>query len=92
MCPERLTGRTQSATSCSQATLDIWSQTQNRRRCNTRSGHLSATYNDHPIQNTFRQQPTNYSKDTQCYGDIPTPMDETTIWRIIGGNVNSIKP
>jgi hypothetical protein len=92
MCPSRLTGRKQSAPSRSQTTLDIWSQIQNRRRRNNRSGHLSATYNDHPIQNTFRQQPTNYSKDTQCYGDKPTPIDETEIWRIIGGNVNDIKP
>jgi hypothetical protein len=37
------------------------------------------------------QQPTEYSKDTQCYGDIPTPIDETSIWIIIGGNVNGIK-
>jgi hypothetical protein len=92
MCPSRLTGRTQAAPSRSQATLDIWSQIQNRRRRNNRSGHLSETYNDHPIQHTFRQQPTNYSKDTQCYGDIPTPIDETAICRIIRGNVNGIKP
>jgi hypothetical protein len=92
MCPSRPTGRTQAAPSRSQATLDIWSQIQNRRRCNNRSGYLSATYNDHPIQNTLRQQPTKYSKDTQCYGDIPTLIDETAIWRIIGGNVNGIKP
>jgi hypothetical protein len=50
MCPSRLTGRTQAAPSRSQATLDIWSQIQNRRRRNNRSGHLSATYNDHPIK------------------------------------------
>jgi hypothetical protein len=92
MCPSRLTGRTQASPSRSQATLDIWSHIQNRRRRNNRSGHLSATYNDHPIQNTFRQQPTNYSKDTQCYGDIPTQIDETAIWIITGGNVNGIKP
>jgi hypothetical protein len=83
---------TQAAPSRSQATLGIWSQIQNRSRRNNRSGYLSATYNDHPIQNTFRQQPTKYSKDTQCCGDIPTPIDETTIWRIIGGNVNGITP
>jgi hypothetical protein len=50
MCPARPTGRTQSAPSRSQATLDIWSQIQNRRRRNTRRGYFSATYNDHPIQ------------------------------------------
>jgi hypothetical protein len=92
MCPSRLTGRTQAALSRSQATLDIWSQIQNHRCRNNRSGYLLATYNDHPIQNTFRQQPTKYSKDTQCYGDIPTPIDETAIWRFFGGNVNGIKP
>jgi hypothetical protein len=92
MCPSRPTVRTQAFTSCSQATLDIWSQIQNRRLPNNRCGYLSATYNDHPIQNTIRQQPTEYSKDTQCYGDIPTPIDETSIWSIIGGNVNGIKP
>jgi hypothetical protein len=92
MRPSRPTGRTQAAPSRSQATLDIWSHIQNLRRRNNRSGYLSATYNDHPIQNNIRQQPTKYSKDTQCYGDIPTPIDETAIWRIVGDNVNSIKP
>jgi hypothetical protein len=92
MCPSRPMGRTQAAPSRSQATLDIWSQIQNCRRRNNRRGDFSATYNDHPIQNTIIQQPTKYSKDTQCYGDIPTPIDETSIWRIIGGNVNGIKP
>jgi hypothetical protein len=92
MCPSRPTGRTHAAPSRSQATLDIWSQIQNRRRRNNRSGYFSATYNDHLIQNTIIQQPTKYSKDTQCYGDIPTPIGETAIWRIIGGNVNGIKP
>jgi hypothetical protein len=91
MCPSRPTGRTQAAPSRSQATLDIWSQIQNRRRRNIRRGYFSETYNDHPIQNNIIQQPTKYSKDTQCYGDIPTPIDETSIWRIIGGNVNGIK-
>jgi hypothetical protein len=92
MCPSKPTGRTQAAPSRSQATLDIWSQIQNRRRHNNRSGYFSAAYNDHPIQNTIRKQPTKYSKDTQLYGDIPTPIDETAIWRIIRGNVNGIKP
>jgi hypothetical protein len=92
MCPSRPTGRAQAAPSNSQATLDIWSQIQNRRRRNNHSGYLSATYNYHPIQNTIRQQPTKYIRDIQCYGDIPTPIDETAIWRIIGGNVNGIKP
>jgi hypothetical protein len=92
MCPSRPTGRTQAAPSRSQATLDIWPQIQNRRRHNNRRGYFSATYNDHPIQTSNIQQPTEYSKDTQYYGDIPTPIDETSIWRIIGGNVNGIKP
>jgi hypothetical protein len=92
MCPTRPTGRTQAAPSRSQETLDIWSQIQNRRRRNNRRGYFSATYNDHPIQTSNIQQPTEYSKDTQCYRDIPTPIDETSIWRTIGGNVNGIKP
>jgi hypothetical protein len=46
----------------------------------------------HPIKNTIRKQPTKYSNDTQCYGDIPTPINDTAIWRIIGGSVNDIKP
>jgi hypothetical protein len=92
MCPSRPTGRTQAATSRSQATLDIWSQIQNRRRRNNSSGYFSATYNDHPIKNTIIQQPKTYSKDTKCYGYIPTPIDETAIWIIIGGNINGIKP
>jgi uncharacterized protein Veg len=79
MYPSGPTGRTQAAPSHPRATLDIWSQIQNRRRRNNRSGYLSETYNDHPIQNTIRQQTTKYSKDTQYYGDIPTPIDETAI-------------
>jgi hypothetical protein len=71
---------------------DIWSQIQDLRRRNNRRGYHLATYNEYPIQNSNIQQPTEYRKDAQCYGDIPTPIDETSIWRIIGGNVNGIKP
>jgi hypothetical protein len=92
MCPARPTGRTQSAPSRYQATLDIWSQIQDRRHHNNRRGYLSSTYNDYSIQTSNIQQPLEYSKDAQCYGDIRTPIDETSVWRIIGGNVNGIKP
>jgi hypothetical protein len=92
MCLARPPGRTQTAPSRSQATLDIWLQIQDFRRRNNHRGYHSETYNDHPIQTSSIKQPTEYSKDAQCYGDIPTPIEETSIWRIIGGNVNGIKP
>jgi hypothetical protein len=92
MCLARPPGRTHAAPSRSQATLDIWSQIQDRRHRNNRRGYHSATYNDYSIQTSNIQQPTEYSKDAHCYGDIPTPIEETSIWRIIGGNVNGIKP
>jgi hypothetical protein len=92
MCLARPPGRTQAAPSRSQATLDIWSQIQDRRCRNNRRGYHSATCNDYPIQTSNIKQPTEYSKDAHCYGDIPTPIEETSIWRIVGGNVNGIKP
>jgi hypothetical protein len=67
-------------------------QIQDRHHRNNRRGYHSATYNDYRIQTSNIQQPTEYSNDAQCYGDIPTPIEEASIWRIIGGNVNGLNP
>jgi hypothetical protein len=33
-----------------------------------------------------------YSNDAKCYGSVPNPIDPSVTWRIIGGNVNGLRP
>jgi hypothetical protein len=32
------------------------------------------------------------SNDAKCYGSVPTPIDTSERWRIIGVNVNGLRP
>jgi hypothetical protein len=89
------------------ATLDTGGSVQNRRRCILRRGHRSDFYKyNHPttqhildhIQQQTGSQSTKlsdyvgYDDDTQCYGHGPGPVNESEIWRIIGGNSNGLRP
>jgi hypothetical protein len=33
-----------------------------------------------------------YSNNAKCYGSVPIPIDTSKTWRIIGGNVNGLRP
>jgi hypothetical protein len=33
-----------------------------------------------------------YSNDAKCYGSVPALIDPNVTWRVIGGNVNGIRP
>jgi hypothetical protein len=33
-----------------------------------------------------------YGKDTKCYESVPVPIDPNVTWRIIGVNVNGLRP
>jgi hypothetical protein len=33
-----------------------------------------------------------YSNNANCYGSVPTPIDPSVTWRIIGGNMNGLRP
>jgi hypothetical protein len=88
-------GRNSSAPPRTQTTLNEWSQVQDRRRQN-RQGYQSASYSDidpreHTTINNVEATET-YSNDTKCYGSVPAPIGPNVTWRIIGGNVNGIRP
>jgi hypothetical protein len=33
-----------------------------------------------------------YSNNVKCYGRVPTPIDTRETWRIVGGNVDGLRP
>jgi hypothetical protein len=84
-----------SAPTHTQTTLNEWSQVQDRRHQN-RQGYQSAGYFDvypreHAIINNVEATET-YSNDAKFYGSVPAPIDPSVTWRIIGGNVNGLRP
>jgi hypothetical protein len=95
MCVSRITGRNTSAPTRTQTTLNEWSQVQDRRRQN-RQGYQSVSYSDidpreHATINNVEAK-EKYSNDAKCYGSLPSPIYPSVTWRIIGGNVNGIRP
>jgi hypothetical protein len=78
-----------------QMTLNEWTKVQDRRRQN-RQGYQSASYSDiepisHATINNVEATET-YSNDAKCCGSVPTPIDLSVTWRIIGGNMNGLRP
>jgi hypothetical protein len=95
MCVSRITGGNTSAPTRTQMTLNELAKVQDRRRQN-RQGYQSAGYSDiepreHTTINNIEATET-YSNDAKCYGSVPTPIDPSVTWRIIGGNMNGLKP
>jgi hypothetical protein len=78
-----------------QRTLSTWSQLQARRR-ESRQGYQSVRYSDNAtLDQEVNNNPSHtddYSHDAKCYGSFPSPIDTSETWRIIGGNVNGLKP
>jgi hypothetical protein len=75
--------------------LNEWAQVQDHRSQN-RLGYQSASYSDiypreHATINTVEATET-YSNGVKCYGSVPNPIDPSVTWRIIGGNVNGLRP
>jgi hypothetical protein len=95
MCVSRNTGRNSSAPTRTQTTLNEWSQVQDRQRQN-KPGYQSASYSDidpreQATINNVEATKT-CSNDAKCYGSMPAPINPNVTWRIIGGNVNGLRP
>jgi hypothetical protein len=91
MCLSRNTGRKSSAPTHSQITLNAWSHVQARRHQN-RQGCQLARHSDHGSadHSTFNNAKETYGNEFKCYGSVRAPLK--LAWRIIGGNVNGLKP
>jgi hypothetical protein len=95
MCVSRNTGRNSSTPSRTQTTLNEWSHVQDHQLQNIQ-GYQSARYSyidprEHATINNVESMET-YSNSTKCYGSVPVPIDLNITWRIIGGNVNGLRP
>jgi hypothetical protein len=95
MCVSRIKGRNTSAPIRTQTTHNEWAQVQDRRR-KKRQGYNSARYSDiepreHATINNVEAKQT-YSNDAKCYGSVPTLIDLSVTWRIVGGNMNGLRP
>jgi hypothetical protein len=79
---------------CPQTTINAWSRVQERRRQQNRQGYQSFRYSDSDTveQTTINNVADTYSNDAKCYGSLPDPIEMNTTWRIIGVNVNGLKP
>jgi hypothetical protein len=95
MCVSSITGRNTSVPTSTKRTLNAWTQVQARRR-ESRQGYQSVRYSDNA---TLDQELNNipahadaYSNDTKCYVSVPAPIDTSETWRIIGGNMNGLRP
>jgi hypothetical protein len=95
MCVSRIMGRNTSAATRTQTTLHEWAKVQYRRRQNIQ-GYQSASYSDiEPIAHTTinnSEATEKYSNEAKCYGSVPTPIEPSVTWRIIGGHVNAFRP
>jgi hypothetical protein len=90
MCVSRIKGRNTSAPTRTQRTLNAWSQVQ------ARQGYQSVRFSDNAtLDQEVNNNPAHtdaYSNDAKCYGSVPAPIDTSETWRIIGGNVNGLRP
>jgi hypothetical protein len=69
--------------------LNEWYQVQYHRR---QSARYSDTYpREHATINNVEATET-YSNDAKYYGSAPSPIDPNVTWRIIGGNMNGLRP
>jgi hypothetical protein len=93
MCASGTTGSNISASTHTQRTMNTWLQVQARRR-ESRQGYRSASYSDNtlPNLNNNLEYTDSYSNDEKCYGSVPAPIDTRETWRIIGENVNGLRP
>jgi hypothetical protein len=73
--------------------LNTWSHVQAHLRKN-RQEYQSARYSDSDsaYHSTITNATETYSNDATCYGSVPAPIDWNITWRIIGDNVNGLKP
>jgi hypothetical protein len=95
MCVSRITGRNTSSPTCTQTTPNDWTQVQDLQRQN-RQGYQSSSYSDidpreHDAINNVEATET-YINDYKCYGSVPNPIYQSVTWRIMGGNVNRLRP
>jgi hypothetical protein len=88
-------GRNTSAPIRTQRTLNAWTQVQARRR-KSRQGYQSVRYSDNETLdeelNNIPAHSDAYSNDAKCYGSVTAPIDTSETWRIIGENVNGLRP
>jgi hypothetical protein len=93
MCASGTTGSNTSASTRTQRDMNAWSQVQARRR-ESRQGYCSARYSDNTLPNLNNNltYTDSYSNAAKCYGSVPAPIDTRETWRIIGGNVNGLRP
>jgi hypothetical protein len=95
MCVSRTTGRNTSAPTRTQTTLNDWAQVRDRQRQNEQ-GYQSASYSGiDPIENATInnvEAAETYRNDAKCYGSVPNLIDLSVTWRIIGGNMNGLRP
>jgi hypothetical protein len=95
MCVSRIMNRNALDPTRTQTTLNEWAQVQDRQRQN-RQVYQSASYYDiEPRENTSInnvEATETYRNNAKCYGSVPTPIDPSVRWRIIGGNLNGIRP
>jgi hypothetical protein len=76
-----------------QATLNAWSHVQARHH-QIRHGYQSSRYSDSDSVDriTTINVTETFSNFSKCYRIVPAPIDLNTTLRIIGGNVNGLKP
>jgi hypothetical protein len=95
MCVSGITGSNTSTLTRTQRTMNAWSQVQARRQ-ESRQGYRSVSYSENTTPDQeVKNNPTHmdaYSNNATCYGSVPDPIDTSETWRIIGGNVNGIRP
>jgi hypothetical protein len=93
MCASGITGSNTSSSTRAQRTMNAWSQVQTHRR-ESRQGCGSASYSDNtlPDLNNNLAYKDYYSNDSKCYGSVPAPIDTRETCRIIGENVNGLRP
>jgi hypothetical protein len=93
MCASGTTGSNTSASTRTQRTMNAWPHVQARRR-ESRQGCCSASYSDNtlPDLNNNLVYTDSDSNEAKCYGSIPAPIDTRETWRIIGVNVNGLRP
>jgi hypothetical protein len=93
MCFSGTTGSNTLASTRTKRTMNAWSQVQASRR-ESRQGYRSASYSENtlPDLNNNLAYTDSYSNDAKCYGSVPSPTDTRETWRIIGGNVNGLRP
>jgi hypothetical protein len=100
MSAQGCSGGESAAPTRSQATLDNWQSVQTSRCCSLRRGYRSVRYSDIANTHHFTLPPpivplseyVDCNKDVLLFGHAPEPIEEDKTWRLVGGNINGIKP